>query len=84
MAFTTWTALLAKWKDALANRDTDSFFLMSSENLHEMKAVYTRLDNVAKFTEWLEGKAAMEQETDPDTGESYGTGAILLSDGGVA
>ena len=77
MAFTSWSAELVRWKDALAKKDIDSFFLMSTENRHEMRVQYTKIENVIQFTEWLEGKAAMEQVSVADGG-----GGILFSVGG--
>jgi hypothetical protein len=64
--FTTWAAELLRWKNALANRDADSFWIMSTENSREMKTVYTRLGNIAIFTTWLEDKAEMEALSDED------------------
>jgi len=58
--FTTWAVELLRWKNALANRDIDSFWVMSTENSREMHTTYTRLDNISKFTEWLENKKDME------------------------
>jgi len=81
MPFTTWAAELARWKDALADRDIDAFFVMSTENSREMQTVYTRLDNVAKFTEWLTQKASNEALTD-DEGKGSDSVSILLSQGG--
>lgn len=80
MAFTSWAAELTRWKNALAERNTDAFFIMSTENQSEMRTVYTRLDNIEKFTEWLEYKAAMEAITQEEGG--YGEGSIFLSVGG--
>lgn len=80
MAFTSWAAELTRWKNALANRNTDAFFIMSTENQSEMRTVYTRLDNIEKFTEWLEHKAAMEAMAQEEGG--YGEGSIFLSVGG--
>lgn len=77
MAFTSWSDLLSEFKDALANRDVDSFFLASTENRHEMRVQYTKLGNVTAFLEWLEGKASEESVTDED-----GKGGILFSIGG--
>jgi len=78
--FTTWADELLRWKNALADRNTDAFFLMSTENRNEMRVVYTRLDNIEKFTGWLEKKAAMESVSIADGGE--GGGSILTSIGG--
>ena len=60
MAFTTWAGELARFKNALAVRDTDSFFIMSTENSREMRTMYTKLGNITDFLQWLEYKASME------------------------
>ena len=77
MAFTSWAAELTRWKDAIANRSTDAFWVMSTENSREMRTTYTKLQNIQDFTEWLEMKAAMEAED-----ATFGSGSILLSVGG--
>lgn len=79
MAFTSWAAELARWKDAIANRSTDAFWVMSTENSREMSTTYTKLNNITDFTEWLEMKAAAEAE-----GTDYGSSSIFLSVGGSA
>lgn len=79
--FTTWADELERWKAALASREIKQFFLLSTENRNEMRTVYTRLDNVTKFTEWLEQKAALEAVASADGGE--GSGSIFMSVGGA-
>lgn len=81
MAFTTWAAELERWKNALADRNIDAFWIMSTENSREMRTVYTRLENIQKFTEWLEQKASNEALTEAD-GKGGSTTSILLSVGG--
>ena len=76
MAFTTWAAELARFKDALAARDTDSFFIMATENSREMRTMYTKLGNITAFLEWLEDKAAMEAA-------GLSSGGIPMSVGGA-
>jgi putative SOS response-associated peptidase YedK len=71
-----WAALLVKWYAAMASRSIDSFFLMTTENSREMKAVYTRLDNIQSFTEWLEDKAAKEAL-------GFSSGAMFFTTAGV-
>ena len=44
--FITWADELLRWKNALADRNTYAFFLMSTENLNEMIFVYTILNNI--------------------------------------
>lgn len=78
--FVSWATELARWKNALANRNVDAFFLMSTENRNEMRTTYTRLDNITKFTEWLELKASLEALSSDEGGE--GPGSILTSIGG--
>jgi len=58
--FVSWTAELARWKDAVANRNVESFFVASTENRNQMRTTYRRLDDIQSFTEWLEMKAAAE------------------------
>lgn len=60
MAWTSWASLLAKWKEAMADRNIESFFLSGYENTHQLRTTYTQLSNVQAFTEWLEAKAAEE------------------------
>lgn len=81
MPFTTWAAELARWKDALADRNVEAFFVSSTENSREMKVNYTRLENLQKFTEWLENKAANESLTD-DEGYGGSSVSILMCQGG--
>lgn len=64
--FTTWAAELLRWKNALATRNIDSFWIASTENINEMRTVYTRLNDVGKFTTYLESKADMEALSDAD------------------
>jgi hypothetical protein len=60
MAFTTWAAELTRFKDALANRSVDAFWISSSENMREMRTTYTKLGNITDFISWLESKASEE------------------------
>jgi hypothetical protein len=60
MAFTTWAAELARFKNAMAERTLDSFWLASTENSKQMRTTYTLLGNITAFEDWLEQKAAEE------------------------
>ena len=60
MAFVSWATEVARAKEALADRNWDSYFIMSIENSREMRTTYTQLGNVMKFIEWLEMKASEE------------------------
>jgi hypothetical protein len=60
MAFTTWAAELLRFKNALAERNVEYFFLQATENSREMRTQYTKLGNITEFLEWLEFKAAEE------------------------
>jgi hypothetical protein len=81
MSFTTWTSELERWKNALSDRNIDSFFIRTSENSNQMRTVYNSLGDIQKFTEWLEQKASMETTNTEDGG--YGEGSIFLSIGGA-
>lgn len=81
MAFTSWADELARFKNALADRNIDSFWVMSTENSREMKTVYTRLNNIQDFISWLEMKASNEALTDAE-GRGGDSVSILLSVGG--
>jgi len=70
-----WVEILARWKLALLTKNIESFFINSYENRNEMRTTYSRLNDIAKFTEWLEMKA--DQET-----SSIDPGQIPLSIGG--
>jgi len=76
--FTSWADELARFKNALAAKEVDSFWIMSTENSREMRTVYTRLGNVTQFIEWLEMKATLEAETNDGT-----SGGLLTSVGGA-
>jgi len=60
MAFVSWTAILADFKDHMATRNIETFFYSGYENAREMRTTYTKLGNVTDFLEWLESKAAEE------------------------
>ena len=75
MAFTTWAQHLVDWKDALASGDINRFLISSMENSREMRTTYQTLNSIAKFTEWLEMKAAEEAS-------GYNPGTIFTSVGG--
>lgn len=70
-----WVEILARWKQALLTKNIESFFINSYENRNEMRTTYSRLNDIAKFTEWLEMKA--DQET-----SSIAPGQIPFSIGG--
>jgi hypothetical protein len=73
--FISWAHELERFKDALANRNVESFFISSTENSREMRRTFTILGNVTKFLEWLEMKAAEEAA-------SSAGGSIFFSVGG--
>jgi len=73
--FVSWAYELARFKDALANRNVEQFFLASVENSREMKTTYTRLGNIQEFLNWLESKAA-------DEASGFEPGAMPTSVGG--
>jgi hypothetical protein len=75
MAFISWATELARAKEALANRTWDQYFISRIENHREMGTAYTKLENVVKFIEWLEQKAAEESM-------SINAGEIPFSVGG--
>lgn len=58
--FVSWTAELARWKNAVANRNIDAYFIDSVNNSREMRTMYSKLGSITRYTEWLEGKAAKE------------------------
>ena len=60
MAFTSWAAILLEWKNALADRNMDSFFISSAESGREMRTTYQSFKQIADFTSYLEGKAMEE------------------------
>lgn len=71
----TYREELNRFKKAVSERKISDFFLMSTENSREMKAVYTRLDNITQFIEWLEMKADEEESEE-------GVGGLFISVGG--
>ena len=70
-----WQEMLAKWKEALLARDTESFFINSTENSREMKTKWSALQDITKFTEWLEYKASEERQGVP-------SGSFFMTIGG--
>jgi len=62
--FTTYTALLAQARNALANRDWQRFYIQKIQNSKDMETSYTQLGNVSRFIDWLEMKAKLESEGD--------------------
>lgn len=75
--FVSWQTEYTRWLNALANRNTDAFFVSTTENSREMRVMYTKLENITKFTEWLKEKASAEAVSAEDGG-----GGILMSIGG--
>jgi hypothetical protein len=73
--FISWSDELIKWRNALASRNPDHYFMAGHENKQQMRVTYKSLGSVQAFTEWLESKAAMESE-------GYDQGALLSSVGG--
>jgi len=67
---------LERFKIAVAARDIDSFWIMSSENSRNMRIVYTRLNNIQDYIQWLEYMADMEDNNNS-------AGSVLISVGGV-
>jgi len=63
MAFTSWADELARFKDAIADRNTDAYFISSTENSREMRTMYTKLGNITTYLAWLEMKASNETNT---------------------
>lgn len=60
MAFVSWAAELVRFKNALAERNVESFFISATENSRQMRTTYTKLGNIQSFLEWLESKATEE------------------------
>jgi len=60
MAWVSWTSLYNKWLDALADRNIETFFHSSVENMHEMRTTYSTAKNIEEFTAWLKAKADEE------------------------
>ncbi len=58
--FTSWADVLASFKDAIADRNAASWFLLSTENSREMRTMYTKTQNTQEWLEWLEMKASQE------------------------
>jgi len=56
-----WRAQYEKFKQAIADRSVETFFLASSENSRQMRATYTLLGNMTDFLEWLEYQAMLEE-----------------------
>jgi len=71
-----WQEMLIKWKEALLARDVESFLIHSVENSREMKTKWTSLNDIAKYTEWLEMKAAEEKLNIP-------SGSFFMSIAGI-
>ena len=79
--FTTWAAELLKFKNAIANRDTDSYFLSVTEDMNEMRTSYTQLKNIQGHLDFLQQRASNEALTDAE-GKGSDSVSILLSVGG--
>jgi hypothetical protein len=60
MAFTTWAAMLSDFRDAIANRRVEQWFVSSTENNREMRTTFTKMPNVMEMHDWLEAKASEE------------------------
>lgn len=58
--FTSWAAILAKAKDALASGEIERFMRTTVENSREMKSVMSNSKDLKLFIGWLEEKAATE------------------------
>lgn len=67
-----WTRQLERFKKAVEERNIESFFIMSAENSRNMKTVYSRMNDIGQFLEWLEMKAD----------EEVSGGGVLRSIGG--
>lgn len=73
--FISWSDELRKWRNALAKRDTKSFFMGGHENKNNMRVTYRNLQSIQEFTEWLEAKASEEIES--GTGQAGGLHIIV-------
>ena len=58
--FTSWADELERFKNAIARRSIDSYFVSAIENSREMRTMYTKLKNIQGWLEWLKMKAANE------------------------
>lgn len=58
--FISWADELRKFKNAMASRSIDSYFVAEQERPNSVRTMYTKLGNIQSFLEWLEGKAAEE------------------------
>lgn len=68
MAVFSWVTEYNRAKEALANRQWNSYFISSIENSEQMRTTFTRLGNVTDFIDWLAAKAAEEQAGLPEGG----------------
>ncbi len=81
--FVSWATELARFKNAVANKDVDAFWVASSESSNrQMRVTYTKLGNVTKFLEWLQMMADSEALTEAEGGSGAGSSGILFSVGG--
>jgi hypothetical protein len=65
--FISWRHEYTKWLNAMADRDTKSFFLGGHQNKQMMRVTYRNLGDTKRFTEWLKMKADNEEMgTDED------------------
>lgn len=72
MAFVSWATEYARAKDALANKTWDDYFVSSVESRVQMKTMYTKLNNITAFIDWLRMKAE-EESFESETGLSAGS-----------
>ena len=74
----TYRQIFERFKNHIATKPVDSFFLSSTENLNKMRDTYQALGSVARFLEWLEIKALEEEAvTDGDFTTSAGAGIFV-------
>ena len=71
-AYLDYRAIKQKVLQNMHGRNPDSFWYLSVENSREMKTVYTRMDNMTAFIEWLDYMIGMQ-----DNGLS--SGGVLCS-----
>ena len=70
--FTSWCALYAQFKDALAKRKAEWLFKRVIENQRQMELGYNGPMNVANFMEWLSQKCGEEKYGDGIEGGMFG------------
>jgi len=68
-----WRRNLERFQEAFETRNVDAFFLASSEDSRQMRATYTKVQNLEEFLVLLQANADAE-----DAGLTAGSGVFFV------